>query len=353
MNFSELSRPLDISDIDFRVQSINAKGYATILAYKDARVDMARLDAAVGPLHWQRKHELISGNLYCHVGIFNPVIAEWVWKSDVGTESMTEATKGQSSDSFKRACFNWGIGRELYDYPFISVKLNENEWDNKSGKPRQTYNLKIKDWRWYSEFTDGRLSFLAAKDENGKLRFKWGEMKPKEVEPEYKQAANVQEAEPTTEPIVETPIKEEGDVKGFLKKEATPLDEIDGSNEERERAVNEYKAVFGKAPHGRMSTDNILNSVQEELMKLNKEEETEEEVADVPEIDLTTEVEEEQLASIKDMYSSIEMFKDPKDFVPWAKDIVAAFQDTESAENIKEFQELCNAHYARIKSNNK
>ncbi len=31
MNLKELSRPLDISDIDFRVQSINAKGYATIL----------------------------------------------------------------------------------------------------------------------------------------------------------------------------------------------------------------------------------------------------------------------------------------------------------------------------------
>jgi len=346
MNFSELSRPLDISDIDFRVQSINNGGYATILAYKDARVDMARLDAAAGHLGWQRKHEVISNSLYCHVGIYNNQTDQWVWKSDVGTESMTEATKGQSSDSFKRACFNWGIGRELYDYPFISVKLNDNEWDNKSGKPRQTYNLKIKDWRWYSEFTDGRLSFLAAKDENGKLRFKWGEMKPKEVEPEYKQAASVQEVEPTTEPVVETPIKEEGDVKGFLKKEATPLDEIDGSNEERERAVNEYKAVFGKAPHGRMSTDNILNAVQEELMKLDKEE-----AEDIPEIDLTTEVEEEKLASIKDMYSTIEMFKEPATFIPWAKDIVAAFINTESEENIKEFQDLCNAHYARIKAN--
>jgi hypothetical protein len=389
MNFNELSRPLDISDIDFRVQSINNGGYATILAYKSARIDMARLDAAVGSLHWQRKHEIINGNLYCHVGIFNVAIGQWVWKCDVGTESMTEAQKGQSSDSFKRACFNWGIGRELYDYPVISVKLNENEWDNKSGKPRQTYNLKIKDWRWYSEFTDGRLSFLAAKDENGKLRFKWGEMKPKEVEPDYKQAANVHEAEPAPSEstvMAATPIKEEGDVKGFLKKEATPLDEIDGSAEERERAVNEYKAVFGKAPHGRMATDTILNAVQEELMKLNKEEETKsfvdkvedeivkksqeeveelddklheeiqnkmervQEEANVPEIDLTTESEEEQLASIKDMYDSIEIFKKPQEFIQWAKDIVAAFIETESEENIEEFKTLCNAHYTRIKS---
>jgi hypothetical protein len=388
MNYKELSRPLDISDIDFRVQSINNGGYATILAYKDARVDMARLDAAVGQLGWQRKHEVIANSLYCHVGIYNDDIHEWVWKSDVGTESMTEATKGQSSDSFKRACFNWGIGRELYDYPFISVKLNENEWDNKSGKPRQTYNLKIKDWRWYSEFTDGRLSFLAAKDENGKLRFKWGEMKPKEVEPDYKQAASTQEVDPTPEPVAEVkPVTEEGDVKGFLKKEVTPLEEVDGSAEERQHAIEQYKAVFGKAPHGRMATDTILNAVQEEIMRLNKEEQaknfvdkvgdeivkqSQEEVeelddklheeiqnkmervqeeANVPEIELTIEPEQEILASIKDMYSTIEMFKEPSTFIPWAKDIVAAFINTESAENIKEFQDLCNAHYARIKNN--
>jgi len=214
-------------------------------------------------------------------------------------------------------------------------------------------------------------------------------MKPKEVEPDYKQAANVHEAEPTPSEstvIAATPVKEEGDVKGFLKKEATPLDEIDGSAEERERAVNEYKAVFGKAPHGRMATDTILNAVQEELMKLNKEEETKsfvdkvgdeivkqsqeeveelddklheeiqnkmervQEEANVPEIDLTTESEEEQLASIKDMYDSIEIFKKPQEFIQWAKDIVAAFIETESEENIEEFKTLCNAHYKKLVS---
>lgn len=348
MNFNELSRPLDISDIDFRVQSINNGGYATILAYKDARVDMARLDAAVGSLHWQRKHEIINGNLYCHVGIFNVAIGQWVWKCDVGTESMTEAQKGQSSDSFKRACFNWGIGRELYDYPIISVKLNDNEWDNKSGKPRQTYNLKIRDWRWYSEFTDGRLSFLAAKDENGKLRFKWGEMKPKEVEPEYKQASGEATEEVVVEPapVVESTIEKPIEIK---------INEVD---EERERAIAEYKAVFGKAPHGRMSTDTMLNSVQEEFIRLNKlEEEANKKRLEALEI---TEPEEEEveetkeevdpLASIKDMYDTIEMFKEPKSFIEWAKDIVAAFEETESEENIEEFKALCNAHYKKLVS---
>ena len=35
--------------------------------------------------------------------------------------SHTEKEKSQASDSFKRACFNWSIGRELYSAPFIWI----------------------------------------------------------------------------------------------------------------------------------------------------------------------------------------------------------------------------------------
>lgn len=49
----------------------------------------------------------------------------WVDKQDVGTESNTEKEKGQASDSFKRACFNWGIGRELYTAPFIWIPADK------------------------------------------------------------------------------------------------------------------------------------------------------------------------------------------------------------------------------------
>ena len=326
MNFSELSRPLDISDIDFRVQSINNGGYATILAYKDARVDMARLDAAVGPLHWQRKHELISGNLYCHVGIFNPVIAEWVWKSDVGTESMTEATKGQSSDSFKRACFNWGIGRELYDYPLISVKLNDNEWSKDGGRPKQTYNLKIRDWTWYSEFTDGRVSFLAAKDENGKLRFKWGEMKPKEVEPEFKPAAAPVEVQPDPQP---TPVQvdDEANVKGILKPQAD-----EENDTERDALISEYNQLYGKNPDKRMKNETIKKAIQDKVDEILDEGLTEEEV------------EEE---TISDYFDQVKSITDPKQFIQWAKDTVAKFPDAPQ-EHVDMFKELCNAHYKSI-----
>lgn len=173
MSEVKLCTPLSVDQIDFRVQSINKGGYATILAYKDARVDMQRLDDAYGVDGWQRKHEIIGGLLYCSVGVFSSKLNQWVWKEDVGTKSNTEAEKGQASDSFKRACFNFGIGRELYDYPQISIKLNSDEFEIANGKAKQTWGLKIKQWQWKVYFTDKKVSYLSARDQNGKQRFEF------------------------------------------------------------------------------------------------------------------------------------------------------------------------------------
>ena len=174
----ELSDPLKIEDVDFRIQSINNGGYATILAYKDARVDMQRLDDVYGAGFWQRRHEVIDGNLYCSVGVWNDSLAQWIWVQDVGTESYTDKEKGQASDSFKRACFNLGIGRELYDYPVISTKLNNSEWRqteyNGKKKNQSTWDLNLRQWEWYSEFAARKITFLACRDTHNKVRFQWG-----------------------------------------------------------------------------------------------------------------------------------------------------------------------------------
>ncbi len=179
----DLSKPLPISSIDFRVQSINNGGYATILAYKDARVDMQRLDEVAGPLQWKREHTRDNKN--CIVSIWSDQLKQWVSKEDTGTESNTEQANGLASYSFKRACLNWGIGRELYDYPMISIKLNPNEFKivpangQYKEKAQATWDLKIKQWKWGSEFKDGTLVALAAKDEKGNVRFKYGEFSKK------------------------------------------------------------------------------------------------------------------------------------------------------------------------------
>ena len=128
-------RDLTAEDIEVRLQSVkldfSQKPTGVILLlYKNARVDMSILDETVGAENWQREHYECKGNLFCRVGInVNYNIPEspekWVWKSDCGVESNTEAQKGEASDSFKRACFNWGIGRELYTSPLIWVKADK------------------------------------------------------------------------------------------------------------------------------------------------------------------------------------------------------------------------------------
>ena len=127
-------RTLKESEIDVRVASISDKGLSLLL-YKDARCDMNILDETVGAFNWQREHNVIDGRLYCTVSIFDSDKVLWVAKQDVGTESYTEKEKGQASDSFKRACFNWGIGRELYTSPFIWVNATDcNIRDNRGKK---------------------------------------------------------------------------------------------------------------------------------------------------------------------------------------------------------------------------
>lgn len=131
-------RRLNAEEIDARVASISEKG-CSLLLYKDARVDQNILDETVGAENWQRSHELIGNNLYCTVSIWDEAKQAWIAKQDVGTESYTEKEKGQASDSFKRACFNWGIGRELYTAPFIWIPAGDVKIEDKNGK-KSTYD---------------------------------------------------------------------------------------------------------------------------------------------------------------------------------------------------------------------
>lgn len=116
-------RDLTADEIECRVGVINANGLSLLL-YKDARCDMSILDETVGEMCWQREHKEYKGNLFCGISIYDDNRKQWVTKFDCGTESNTEKEKGEASDSFKRAGFNWGIGRELYTSPFIWIGTN-------------------------------------------------------------------------------------------------------------------------------------------------------------------------------------------------------------------------------------
>ncbi len=113
-------RLLKANEIECRASIVKENG-VSLLLYKDARVDQRILDETFGLFGWKRSHQCIDGNLYCTVEIYDKETGTWVAKQDVGTTGYAEKEKSQASDSFKRACFNWGIGRELYTAPFIWV----------------------------------------------------------------------------------------------------------------------------------------------------------------------------------------------------------------------------------------
>ena len=116
-------RDLTAEEIECRIGMIKDKGLSLLL-YKDARCDMKILDETVGEFNWQRDHKECKGNLYCGISIYDENKKQWVTKWDCGSESNTEKEKGEASDSFKRAGFNWGIGRELYTSPFVWIPSN-------------------------------------------------------------------------------------------------------------------------------------------------------------------------------------------------------------------------------------
>ena len=153
-------RKLKASEIDARVATVTASG-CSLLLYKDARADMNLLDETVGCLNWKREHQIIGDRLYCTVSIWDEKKNQWISKQDVGTESYTEKEKGQASDSFKRACFNFGLGRELYTAPFIWIPNSKCNITEKNGKGT-TYDRFIVDDIGYDE--DGNINRLVIRN---------------------------------------------------------------------------------------------------------------------------------------------------------------------------------------------
>lgn len=178
-------RLLNANEIECRVQSVKKTKTGVgciLLLYKDARVDMKLLDETYGAMNWQRTHEVINGNLFCNIEIWDSEKKCWIKKQDVGTESNTEKEKGQASDSFKRAGFNWGIGRELYTAPFIWVDLKEGEYYDKDGKtyinPRVTFKVKYIDYN-----ADREIIALQIIDNKNTIRYEIGKSGPPQEPP--------------------------------------------------------------------------------------------------------------------------------------------------------------------------
>lgn len=171
-------RLLMADEIECRVSTINIYGLRLLL-YKDARVDQRILDEAFTPFGWQRTHQEIDGKLYCTVSVWDSVRQQWIDKQDVGTASYSDKEKGQASDSFKRACFNWGIGRELYTAPDIWIpaeRTHIKEHKEKKGHYFTTDRFSVQS----ISFNERReISALTIVNQNGREIFRMGQEQPK------------------------------------------------------------------------------------------------------------------------------------------------------------------------------
>jgi hypothetical protein len=182
-------RTLKPSEINVKFKTGGFRGakqepYGMFLLYKDARCDMSILDETYGAGNWKRDHQIIDGNLYCTISVWNEEIGQWVSKQDVGTESDSgddkTDTKGNASDAFKRAGFNWGIGRELYTGPKIFIGLRVGEYREKGDKPYLNSWIHFRVWDIeYDE--DRNIKKLVIVDNDGNVRFEWnGDRKAEE-----------------------------------------------------------------------------------------------------------------------------------------------------------------------------
>lgn len=172
MELNKLKRNLTADEIDFRVGTVivKNKAWATILAYKDARVDMNVLDDAVGSENWQIKFREEKECIVASLGI--KIDGEWVWKEGNGVNTDFEAAKGGYSDSQKRAGFQWGIGRSLYNFPQIFIELKPDEYNETTKKA--TNKLRPKDWNWDITYEkDAVVKLIATDTKTGEVRFKY------------------------------------------------------------------------------------------------------------------------------------------------------------------------------------
>lgn len=199
-------RHLHADEVEIRAARCG-DGWAQLLLYKDARVDMNILDETVGPMNWQRKHSRDNAN--CVVSIWDEDKKQWVEKEDVGTESNTEAEKGLASDSFKRSCTCWGIGRELYSAPNIMVNIHTEQKNGRWQIPAKT-NIYVHDFL----INEGKISKLVICENDGHIIFNWSDgrarlsssvppKKPVEVKPVIEQVKEEKPAEPAVEPVKE------------------------------------------------------------------------------------------------------------------------------------------------------
>lgn len=172
-------RTLNADEIDVRISQID-KNWCSLLLYKDARVDQDILDETVGVMNWKKDYQLIDGQLFCTISLWDNEKEQWISKQDVGVESFSQEEKGRASDAQKRSAFCFGIGRELYTAPSIFIfprqdikyknkgKEVDEFFEHKEGK----YTTKTRFYVDYIDYDEQRkIKDLVIRDNKNNIRF--------------------------------------------------------------------------------------------------------------------------------------------------------------------------------------
>lgn len=131
--FEAFGKPFSADDVSWRLQYVNeSELQGMAVPYLDARAIADRLDDVVGQSHWRDSytpwHDCVmnkrqKSSQLCTISIYDDELGQWIDKTDGAEDSDIEPVKGGLSDAFKRAAVKWNIGRYLYGFDTIWVKV--------------------------------------------------------------------------------------------------------------------------------------------------------------------------------------------------------------------------------------
>ena len=141
-----LAKPFAAGDLEWRLQKAYPQEMRGIaVPYVTNRAIQYRLDDVVGVENWYNRfkpwHKFVAKvpgkedyrkledkeiiSQLCGIAIYFAERKEWVCKWDGAELSEIEPVKGGLSDSMKRAAYQWGIGRVLYDMNTVWVDIEK------------------------------------------------------------------------------------------------------------------------------------------------------------------------------------------------------------------------------------
>jgi len=119
-----LLEPIQANEIEWRVQSqTKNKDKLIIVPYITNRCVMERFDAAFGWDKWHNEFKEMPDGFICIMKVDTE--EGLVVKSDGANKTNIEPVKGGISDSMKRVAVQFGLGRNLYDYPKVMIETTD------------------------------------------------------------------------------------------------------------------------------------------------------------------------------------------------------------------------------------